>query len=317
MSPNAGRRPVTACRDRQRGDSGADERPLLVERQREGEVERAARRSRRAAARRPSASAIRATAVATRLAFGERGRSPPISMLRRAGAGDRVEVDHGDDVTPVGRVRQEASRAEAAERAAVGGEEHDPAWDRTRAASSVWGCAYARASSISAAVPLALSFAPGPGADVVPVRHDDDRVGHVGGPGATAAMLCSRTRPSPATCSSQDDERIFEAVDRAGSWFSNQPTAPTDPALPGRAVRVLRREIPGEGQRRVGVEGSRQRRLRERKRLLDREREQQQRQRDDEQRGAVEAAVRRAARVSRAGAGGAAAGAGGTAIRGL
>ena len=121
---------------------------------------------------------IRAAAVSTSAAAGERGWSPAISRRGRALAGDRVEVDDRDDAVPVRVVLGEARGAEPAERAAVGGEEEQPVLGADDAGRGARRASRTpRASSISAAVPEALSFAPGAEARVVAVGHDDDRVG--------------------------------------------------------------------------------------------------------------------------------------------
>ena len=97
---------------------------------------------------------------------------------RPARAGDRVEVDDGDDVAPVRRGVDESGRRRAprsARRRWTGrrsGGRRRPGAARSRrpGRSRTRG-----ASSTRAAVPDALSFAPGPVAGVVAVGHDDDR----------------------------------------------------------------------------------------------------------------------------------------------
>ena len=76
----------------------------------------------------------------------------------------------------------------------------------TATSSGVVARAYARASSTSAAVPVAFSFAPGP----MPVssRCAITTIVSVDRPGATAVRFSSLTRPSPGIVSCQESVRV-------------------------------------------------------------------------------------------------------------
>ena len=123
---------------------------------------------------RPDCSRTRTAAVRTSATAGERAVSPAIEQPRRAGAGDRVEADHGQRIDAVGRLLREPSRAERAEGATVGGDE-DERVGRTRLqrrarhgrerAGELDQRGGARGVVVRAA-PLAV---------VVPVRGDHDR----------------------------------------------------------------------------------------------------------------------------------------------
>ena len=162
VSPNAagGRSPavVSVIAGMPRATSGR----LLVEGEREAEVDELPERARPRRAR--SRSARRSARRRSRRASprASAGWSPAITSRGGPSAGDRVEVDDRDDPARLRVVLGEARGAEAAEGAAVGGEEDE----RVRRADACAGrppaAPYARASSISAAVPEALSFAPAP-----------------------------------------------------------------------------------------------------------------------------------------------------------
>ena len=127
LSPNAGRRPAARARERDRGDPARDERPLLVEREREAEVDELRRRTPGCSGRLPRLLEDRAaTRSATSVVAGERGRSPAISIRGGPRSGERVEVDARRRRGPRRRGSpREAERAEAAERAGVGREEDE------------------------------------------------------------------------------------------------------------------------------------------------------------------------------------------------
>ena len=245
MSPNAGggRSPPVVIVNA--GIPARDERPLLVEREREARGRSAGRRSRRARGAAPGCSAIRATAVATRLAFGERGRSPAISMLaRRRRRRSRR-----------GRSRRRCGRGTESRRgsAAAPSPPNEPAsverktivcGERTRGllrlGLRVRACELDQRRGAARVVVRAR-----PGADVVPVRHDDDRVGRLG-PAPPPTMLRSRTRPSPGTSPTTMTRVSFEAVElqRAAGPRTSPPRRPLRASR--RAVGILRREIAGE-----------------------------------------------------------------------
>ena len=110
----------------------------------------------------PDCSSTRTAAVRTSAAAGERAVSPAISSRGAPKPADRVEADHGDRVVAVRRALGEPRGSERTERAAVGRDEDERVRGlRLHRAVPAAG-AYARASSMSAAVPEALSFAPCP-----------------------------------------------------------------------------------------------------------------------------------------------------------
>ena len=145
-----------------RRDAAADERRLLAEPDREPELERAARSAPGRSGSSPVSSSTRTAAVRTSVAAGERGSSPAIT--RRAPAGD---ASASRLTTASARLADRATIARTALRRALRARRRR--WRRTRACARA-GPAPARrprrrtpcASSTSAAVPEALSFAPGP-----------------------------------------------------------------------------------------------------------------------------------------------------------
>src|SRR5581483_3130434 len=138
---------------------------------------------------------------------------------------------------------------------------------RTAAWIGVAGLAYARASSIRAAVPDALSFAPGP----VPrsSRCAMTTIASCDLPRATAQVLQShapetRHRLRPRVARSRELERP--------QLCREPPCRSACAARPRPPVREVGRERGREARRRLRVEHGRQQRRRKRGRLPDRER---------------------------------------------
>jgi hypothetical protein len=90
------------------------------------------------------------------------------------------------------------------------------------------GFAYERASSISAAVPEALSFAPGLAPELS--RCARTTIVEVLRPGAVAITLANGSVPRPATVSSQRSTRGLKPY--GWSWSTTQRAAPVEPAEP-------------------------------------------------------------------------------------
>ncbi len=134
---------------------------------------------------------------------------------------------------------------------------------------------YPRWSSISAAVPEALSFAPGP----VPMlsRWATKRIASELAPGMTVTRFRRRTVPSPGICSSQASSTVGQPIEREPVL---DPCGRSERALGARlAIREVARELGRELRRRRAVEGRWERRRRERPGRLDREGEDEQRER--------------------------------------
>ena len=148
------------------------------------------------------------------------------------------------------------------------------------------GLAYDRASSISAAVPEALSFAPDPAPRVVTMGDKHDRRGRAARarPRRDSRRL---SRPRPATSASNGSRLTTKPYGR--SWSTNHCAAEGRAGRPRRPVRRRRREVDCELRRADPVECRRERRTRQRRRPRDGEGRQQERERDEEPGPAVRA----------------------------
>ena len=169
-------RPLAGRRQRDRRDAARDERPLLVEGEREGEVDELGAEG--GTARAPAG--LLEHALRGRLDERRRRRARRVAGdhdPRRAGAGDRGQVDRRDDVER--QVPGEPRCAEAAERAAVGREKDD----RVRGAHPLGrGCirlGIAACELDERRRPRGVVVRSRADSDVVPVRHHDDRVGRL------------------------------------------------------------------------------------------------------------------------------------------
>ncbi len=279
---------VAPGRERDRRDVGGDERPLFVEREREGEIDQL---SEEADVVRPAARLLgdAGDGGGDERRVRRTGRVAGDLDGRPCRAGDGVEVDDRDDVLSIRRVRDEVGGAESTVGAAVGREEDDRACRRDRRR----GCLGVGASELDQRRGAArVVVGAGPAAEVVAVSHDDD---HLGGrlsgrdrddvlephlaEARDALHPRGRARPQPVHLGRQLVEEPARGADRPGA--------------PGRPVRVGVREV---GRERVGrgrIERAGQRRSRERRRRRHGERQQQQRDDGEQERGAVEPAVDR------------------------
>ena len=170
-----GRRAVSRCRHRHRGEATADKRRLLVEAEREGEVGELSERARPS---RPGAGLL-GDSRGRGLDEHRRGRACLVARdleSRPPRTSDRVEVDDRDHVAAIRRSLGEPRCAETAEGAAVGGEEDQGVLGRggrggrTRWASVCAGELDERSSAGCVVVGA------GPESRVVAVRHDHDRL---------------------------------------------------------------------------------------------------------------------------------------------
>ena len=224
-----------------------------------------------------------------------RGRARLVARdldARRPATGDRVEVDDRDDPARV-RVALDEARWRRGRRTTPPSVERKISWwfgPARPARVRRPGRPYARANSISAAVPEALSFAPAPRPGVVAVGHHHDRVGVCG---ARRERHVSEKRPAASR------DRLLERVHlrdvRVEPHPVDQPAARTQrPDGSGRAVRVQARELLCERRARTTPSnGGRRGRRCEREPVgaLDAEGGDEQRQPDEQPRPAVQAAV--------------------------
>ncbi len=175
----------------------------------------------------PVWSAIRAAAVDARSAAVERGASPERS--RRGAPCPAIAVRLTTPST--GKPRREAKRA------APSPPDAPPSVERktrvcagfTVGTPAAAFAAYPRASSTSAAVPLALLFAPGPAP--VSSRCAITTIASRDCPGTTAQTFWSRTVLPPGSRPRQAS--VATRSPKPPSWSRTQPAAPSAPALPG------------------------------------------------------------------------------------
>jgi hypothetical protein len=261
-----------------------DEGRLLVERVREAEVgelaeDRVARRH---------AAGLRGDTRRGRLdkRSGRRPRRVAVELEPDpAGSGDGVQVDHGGDVVPEGRVGGEVGRAERAERAAVGRHEQDRVVRVERAGRDT-GRRPVRACELDQhRRPRRVVVRAATTAVVVAVGHHDDR---------------ARRAPD---CFGDEVLHLHAAV---AGYDGGEALGPDrqpirrellleplrGPERAGKAVRVVLSEVGRELFRRLPVE-LRQERARQRRRACDAERGDEQRQTDEQPRPSVEAPVDR------------------------
>ncbi len=149
--------------------------------------------------------------------------------------------------------------------------------------------AYERASSISAAVPDALSFRPDP----VPVSSrcaiTTIRLGE--SPAFSTERFTSRTFPRPGTFARKAVAVDGEAV---GGQLTTEPGGRARRAgRPGRSARITEREVVGDLGRSGAIERGRQVRRLEGRGSGDAEREQEEREADEQPCAAVETSVDR------------------------
>ena len=275
-----GRRPVARARERDRRDAAVDERRLLVEAEREREVDELAERARPARTRTGLLEDAQRRGLDERRG-GRAGRVAGHLEARTARAGERVEVHDRDHVLPPRRLGGEVLGAEAAERAAVGREEEDPV-RRRRSAPAADVCVAAgeldeRRRSGSVVVGAWTR------SGIVAVGHDDDRLGR-------AARRHRREVLEPDAASAGD--RGLEPVDLrpevVGLELLLEPLdGPGRSRRPGRAVREGAGEVGRERGRGVAVEGRWQRRRGQRRRASDAECGDEEREADEQPRPAV------------------------------
>ena len=248
-----GRWAVAARRDRHRRDSGGDERALLVERVREGEVDqlaeeadvprrgaRSARRSGRSSSRRGSGSASAASRRRSRCSAGP---CPPIASRSITAT---MRLRNGEVARKCAAPSPPKAPPSVERKTIVCGE--DARGSRSPAGRTT------RASSISAAVPLALSFAPGPGPDVVAVGHHDDHVGRLAR--RDRRDVAEPHAAEPGHVLRPRGPRQLEAVELRRQLV-DEPVRRADRAdAPRRAVRVLRRQVVSERERRAACRRS-------------------------------------------------------------
>src|SRR5581483_3768813 len=190
----AASRPVAAGRDRDRGHAAADERRLLVAAVREAEIDELAERAR-----------------PRRIGAGLRGELRPHG-LREPGVGERgVSPPSSSRGRPAPAIASRSSTAITCGASGACAANHAapmPPWTApsVERKSSVYGSraraalpdgAYARASSRSAAVPDALSFAPGPLPSLS--RWAMTTIVFCERPAFEASTLTKRTRPREGT----------------------------------------------------------------------------------------------------------------------
>ena len=128
---------------------------------------------------------------------------------------------------------------------------------RTRGADDVDGSAYVRASSTSAAVPLASSSAPGPAP--VSSRCASTTIASDACPPATAQRFWSRSVPCPGTCWRHESDSTGSPYGR-NAW-RNQSAALSASALPGtrlgysleRSAASCRVAAPSKAGGRIGA----------------------------------------------------------------
>ena len=288
------RRPVAGRRDRQGRDAAAEQRRLLVEAEREGEIEQLAERAR---APRRVASLLEHAGRGRRQECAARNLRPvPGELEPRRIVARRSR--RGSTTADTSRASGECS----AKCAAPTPPSAPPSVDRkTSVCAGVTrrevegvveapaGFAYDRASSISAAVPEALSLAPDP----APVlsRWATDMIAEGERPGTTATRFSKRSRPLPATSASNGSRLTTNPYGR--SWSTNHCAPSVAPAVPGdrSGAAVARSTASCVAPTRSKAAGSAGRGSARRAR--DREGRQQERERDEEPGPAVGASADR------------------------
>ncbi len=176
----------------------------------------------------PVSSASRASAVATSPGAGERGPSPAIS--RRGGFREPMESSTMTATTWSDCGELWASlRAPSSPYAPASVETNDSVCVGLTPPTAVRVLEYARASSMSAAVPEALSFAPE--CPRVESRCATTRIVSRERPGTTALTFRRSTRPRPATSAGKRSIRVLSPS--FVSSAATQRAAPPDAGEPG------------------------------------------------------------------------------------
>ena len=284
-----GGRPLAGGRQRDGRNAARDERPLLVEGEREAEVDQLLQRGPARRAAPPVCSRTRFAAVSTSEAAGERGLSPVITM--RGGPRPAIASRLIVATTWNGECSAKRSAPSPPKEPAVGREKDD----RVRGAHALAGRGCRPARSRARARPARRCRsrrrsrrARCPCRRGAPSR----RSRRTDWPCATAHRLRSRTRPRPGTCRVPRVRRDGQAVRRelvAEPLFGAQGSRPA-----GHAVRKVRSRArsPAAGSPAPSKFGGRSG-AGQRARPRDAEREDQERQREDQERAAVQPSVDR------------------------
>ncbi len=279
-------RPFRQCRQGQGRNAARHERALLVEREREPEIEQLAD------GRVPGGFRARLLENAERRRSdeGRRGRTCSVAgdhQPRRLGARECIEADHGQRVLPVGRALGEVRCTESPERAAVGRDEDERVrrlrLHERRAADRREGAGELDQGARSGRVVVdARSLT-----DVVAVRGDDDRaLRGAADDGDDISQL------DLAAARDLRRELVHAWVEAVQLELISDPGGRAQAAgRSGRTIGILGRQVAGELLRDRDVEGRRQRRRRQRLWARDAEGGKEERQRDEEPGSAHEARV--------------------------